>query len=125
MYSYLIQRDLKTKEWLSKFELDNANRVSTDKKPTSTKKDTRAGTKQPKSVGKPESKNSGVAFSTKVTSLKVRADCKQQLLDKASSIAASAHPVKLVNEHANLRQCAEDSLRSIEYLEKQLSECEF
>jgi hypothetical protein len=123
MYSYLIQRDLKTKEWLSKYELSNA--VTTDK-PEVEKKEVKKQTIKTK-------ENKSVAFSTTVTNkLPARPILKQPLeqdvsnrIQPAASVSSTSNALKSGNEILELSKCCDDSIKSIENLYKQLNECKF
>jgi hypothetical protein len=130
MYSYLIQRDLKAKEWLSKYEQNNASQSSLDLR--SIDKPVKQDTKKT-SVRSNENKN--VAFSTTVTSkvpnAVVRPILKQKPLEQdvsnkmPSSIpsSSSTSSLKSTSEVQELKRCCDDSIKSIENLNSQLHEC--
>lgn len=117
MYSYLAQRELKTKEWLSKFEqmnvsnsCDEAKKVLGHKKKVviNEKKINRA----PKSILKSPSSTSTI-----------KPGSKQDLAQKLAIITASEQPVKLVSEFGELKKSSDEAIRSLELMERQLNEC--
>jgi hypothetical protein len=147
MYSYLIQRDLKAKEWLSKYEL---NRASQDAITTSTAPSGGNVSKpildkrDAKKVTSKTNENKSVAFSTTVTNknpitskpiLKQKPPLEQDVSNRISSAivqsvngsssTASLNSAKSPNEILELSKCCDDSIKSIENLYRQLSECEF
>ena len=118
MYSYLVQRELKNKEWLSKFELDQAdktnivsNKSNENKQPVATKTN----------IKKPAANsNKQIAFQTE------ESDSKSKLgSNNASRTSLITHNTsnKASNELNELKKCGDDTIKAIENLEKQLNEC--
>lgn len=93
MYSYLVKREMKTKEWLSKFNLDYPG-------PASALESSKA----------PEKKKSATSVP------KVPTARKETRLSRVSGSKPS-------NGLEELKKCCDETVRSIEYLEQKLSEC--
>jgi hypothetical protein len=144
MYSFLIKRDIQTKEWLSKFELDQQNKqeaklnesilsiktvtnstarkMSTDslnKKQKFSNQETanskNANTKNTNSNFSKPSAQINKAFTSELTNL----DDNDLVPTKLPSALTKSAPSGL-NE---INKCGEDSIKSIEFLIKQLDEC--
>ena len=132
MYSYLIQRDLKTKEWLSKFELNNYN--STDPAAAAAAAAAKVSSNISKLAGNVDKNlpkqtsiekvthNKSVAFSTTVTNKKPKQVLKAAKVGQ-NEIADALYPTKLTNDYVELRKCCEDTVNTIEHLNSQLNEC--
>jgi hypothetical protein len=104
MYSYLVKRELKTKDWLSKFHLNNAqsNNAPNTQNVSSSKKT-------------PEKKKSVMFLA-------------ENNLDKKTVNTLSPTRVNRVfskpnNELNELQNCCSESIKAIEYLEQKLNEC--
>ena len=105
MYSFLVQRDLKTKEWLSKFELDNQTNLNESVVSVRSIQDVPpAKVSNPKNPIIKKSSNPAPTAST----IKTKA-----------SITSKSAPADL-NE---IKKCCDDSIKSIEYLQQQLDAC--
>ena len=131
MYSYLIQRDLKTKEWLSKFELNNYNSTDPAAAAAAAAKVSSNISKLAGNVDKNLPKqtsiekvthNKSVAFSTTVTNKKPKQVLKAAKVGQ-NEIADALYPTKLTNDYVELRKCCEDTVNTIEHLNSQLNEC--
>jgi hypothetical protein len=126
MYSYLVKREFQQKEWLSKYyqnEQNNSYKNDIKEEPV----------KIPKAVTKTESKKN-VAFTGDNTIKNEQA----KLINSKSSIStitSSSTTTNRVNnlnkpimnksdsEIADLVKCCDDSIKAIEFMEKQLNEC--
>ena len=102
MYSYLVQRELKNKEWLSKFDPDRIE----IKKPTTT-----TTAKPSKSIIK---KPNTDVQSTSIMVNPNNANPTTRIVSK---------PVK--NQSSELKKCCEDLVKNFENFSKILSECKF
>ena len=114
MYSFLVQRELKTKEWLNKYEIERFNEKTTNEN------------KQPKK----ETMSKEVAFKSTHNPVKHGAvDSKASLSSKSnissnySAINTSTSTGKSTNDLNEVRKCCEDTIKSIENLLSQLNEC--
>lgn len=111
MYSYLVRREMKTKEWLSRFSLTHPDKLPG---PHGLEADAVTATRKPANGG----------F--------VRPIITRQPVSSRTSQSPSSSRRVLVNskkssssndELDELRTCCEETLKAIEYLEKKLSEC--
>jgi hypothetical protein len=128
MYSYLIQRDLKAKEWLSKYELNNASQSSVDIKSVE-----KAVKHEPKKQPVKSNENKNIAFSASATIktsnvikpiLKTK-PLEQDVTNKIPTHTSSASSISLkyTSEVQELKKCCDDSIKVIESLNSQLNEC--
>ena len=127
MYSFLIERDLKTKEWLSKYELEHFNESRIDKSKTNENKEplnvkhkpsgTKTVTTNSTATTTSSNNNKGFAFETKKT---VPVSSKTSIRTNLS-----IHPTKSTNDLVEIKKCCDDTVKAMENLENQLNECEF
>jgi hypothetical protein len=123
MYSYLVKREFQEKEWLSKYyQNEQNNNNNKNEKPV----------KIPKPVAKTESKKS-VGFmgaNTKIEEAKLT-NSKSATSTISSSSTTTNRTInkpkmnKSDTEIGDLVKCCEDSIKAIEFMEKQLNECKF
>ena len=110
MYSFLVQRDLKLKEWMSNF--DNGNFTNESNSKVMPEKDTNKSVKSPNSkTDKKTNENKNGEKPSKENN-----DIKAKPLDM--QIAP-----KSTSELNELKKCCDDSVKAIEHLQKQLNEC--
>ena len=114
IYSYLIQRDLKTKEYLNKFELEQFEKPI--QKPIQLENNKKAN-KENKSQSSLKSSSSS-NFSQK-TSIQTEVTPR---VTPPNKIHLQSNP-KVSNDVSELKKCCDDSVKSIENLESQLNQC--
>ena len=108
MYSYLVKREMKTKEWLSKFHLDYPNRSLVEENPNVKQPVAKtANEKKKRIMFNDESKKPNTSVSRK----------------SPSRISRISSDSKTNNELEDLKSCCDETIKSIEYLEQKLSEC--
>lgn len=109
MYSYLVRRDLKNKEWMNKYHADQS---LIHEEPT---RDVDARPRTDVNIKKPIKKKS-VVFSSST-------EFGRTPIHKSPTRSITSH-TKPANDLVELRNCCDETVRSIEYLENKLSECE-
>jgi hypothetical protein len=124
MYSYLVKREFQEKEWLSKYYQNEQNYDKKNEEPI----------KIPRTVTKTESKKS-VGFTgvnTKIDEAKlINTKSSTSIISSSSTttnrILTLNKPImnKSDSEIVDLVKCCDDSIKAIEYMEKQLNECKF
>lgn len=110
MYAFLVKRDIKTKEWLGKYDQHDHEQLN---------EAMASFNKTPKDHSVPNNtQHSNVIPNKKITN------------DKPKAVANDTAKKNLVNaglnvktDHGDINKCCHDSVASIEFLQKQLSEC--
>ena len=122
MYSFLIERELKTKEWLSKYELDHFNESNAAKNSKNKNNENKesSGIKNKHSniatTNNASTSNKGSAFETKkIVPVSSKTSIRTNL---------SLQPTKSANDLVEVKKCCDDTIKAMENLEKQLIECE-
>lgn len=110
IYSYLVQRDLKTKEYLNKYELEQFEKSS---EPVKTKE---IQTKKTEIRIKPTSSSSTTSTNSFKSQESVPIPKSNQITNK--------NPVnKPLNDINELKKCCDDSIKTITNLEQQTLQC--
>lgn len=105
MYSYLVQRELKTKEWLSKYELG--------------KSEPPPKVEPNKPASQAPNKNPAPKPNTQKIQPKPKTD------PPAADKPFNKFHSKPINDLEELKKCCEDTIRSLEHLESQLNEFKY
>ena len=131
MYSYLIQRDLKTKEWMSKFEsgkYDDLKKLCDERPNPATKAPYRNNIKKENDVDayiqsqtKPGKQGAGQKHVTIASTSQV---AKARPAFSSSSVSTQNNGPSSGDGKIDLKRCTVDLLRTLEHLGKQLDECE-
>lgn len=110
MYSYLVRREMKTNEWLSRFHLTH---------PDSSQFGNLENSKKIGDLNKPVDRKRSIASKSKTTTTQVKSNKSPSRVNRVISHAKPA------NELEELKNCCDETVKSIEYLENKLSECNF
>lgn len=102
MYSYLVRREMKTKEWLSRFHLSRPGEERDENKEKCAKKPTAGEKKKTAVVSRTGTKNRSPGGR----------------INRITGFAS-----KTSNDFVELKTCCDETVRSIEYLEQKLREC--
>ena len=109
MYAFLVKRDIRTKEWLGKYDQHDHEQLN----------------EAMSSFGKSDKVNNSTAPKpeTQPTKSIIKKKTEQPVKDTAKKPSSTPPILNTKSDHADINKCCVDSVSSIEFLQKQLSEC--
>jgi hypothetical protein len=119
MYSFLIQRELKTKEWLSKYELDHFDETKSVKNQNNENREPSKAKQKPSDMKVPTNSNSN----NKISAFETKKTVASAASKTSIRTNFSLHPTKSTNDLVEVKKCCDDTVKAMESLEKQLNEC--